>query len=151
MTPNSGITFNAFRQNPALAELMRSLERGFRKFGIDYYLVGAMARDYWMQALDGPPRRATTDIDFGIYIKRIEEFEKLKAYLVEEGFSAYKENPFVLIWKDGREVDLMPFREVAYEGKVKVQGSGMTTLHVDGFQEVYEEGLPEVTIGSQHS
>jgi len=37
----------------------------------------------------------------------------VKKYLIEvEGFVPYKENAFVLIWKDKTQVDLIPFGEL---------------------------------------
>jgi len=42
------IQFDKIRQEGDYQELLEALERGFSKFGIDYYLVGATARDVWM-------------------------------------------------------------------------------------------------------
>lgn len=138
--------FNKIRQEKSILKILEALERGFVKFDIDYYLIGAVAREVWMRGLkDITPRRATSDIDFGILIKDHEHFAELKDYLIgQEGFTGYKGNAFVLIAPDGRQIDILPFGEIAKEGKVTVKGTGMTTLYVDGMKEVFEEGLPEV-------
>jgi hypothetical protein len=42
------INYEQIRQNPLISSLLTDLEEGFAKFGLDYYLVGATARDVWM-------------------------------------------------------------------------------------------------------
>jgi predicted nucleotidyltransferase len=147
------ISFEQIRQQPGLDEMLQALERGLEKFQIDYYLVGAVSRDVWMSGIHKlKPRRTTGDIDFAIFINDKGAYEKLKDYLVkEEGFNSYHENAFVLIWKDGFQVDLLPFGAIEDENrKVTVLGTGYTSVHVDGFKEVYEEGLPEVNLAGKH-
>jgi len=44
------INYKQLRQNPEIEEMLSSLERGLEKFGIDFYLVGAVAQrclDEW--------------------------------------------------------------------------------------------------------
>lgn len=139
--------FNKIRQEKSILKILEALERGFQKFDIDYYLIGAVAREVWMRGLkDITPRRATSDIDFGVLLKDSDHFDELKNYFIQtEGFSSYRENAFVLIAPGGRQIDILPFGEIEKEGKVTVKGTGMTTLYVDGMKEVYAEGLPEVT------
>lgn len=150
---NYKISFEQIRQSPELSAMLESLERGFQQFGIDYYLVGAVSRDVWLSGIHNiAPKRTTGDVDFAIFINEKGVYEKLKAYLIrEEGFRDYHENAFVLIWKNGTEVDLLPFGAIEDENrKVTVQGTGYTSVHVDGFKEVYEQELPQVALGSHH-
>jgi predicted nucleotidyltransferase len=57
------INFKQLRQQPQLSEMLSALERGLNKFDIDFYLVGAVARDLWMSAInDIPPSRITGDM-----------------------------------------------------------------------------------------
>lgn len=146
------ISFDKIRQSPELAEMIEALERGFDRFSIDFYLIGAVARDVWMEGIHGTqPKRATRDIDFAVLINKEGTFEALREYLIdEEGFHPSKENTFVLIWKNRLEVDLMPFGRIEQDGKIEVQGTGLTTQHVTGFNEVYEAGLPEVELEDKH-
>lgn len=144
------VNFEQIRQDPKMANLLQALERGFEKFGIDFYLVGAVSRDLWMSGIHRiKPRRTTGDIDFAVCINDKGVYEALKDYLItQEGFSSYKENAFVLIDKDGMEVDLLPFGAIEDgDGRVVVQGTGYTSIHVDGFKEVYNDHLPEVEMG----
>ena len=39
------INFKQLRQLPDFLEMLAALERGFKKFHVDFYLVGAVARD----------------------------------------------------------------------------------------------------------
>lgn len=98
-------SFEKIQQDPAMAEVIESLERGFMKYNIDFYLVGAMARDIWIKGVhDLKVKRATRDIDLGIMVKDEKTFEKLKEYLIiYEGFNAVKTNPFVMIAPNGME------------------------------------------------
>ena len=153
MTHFYKINFEQLRQNPEITKMLAALERGFEKFDVDFYLVGAVARDVWMNGINNiAPRRTTGDLDFAVLINDKGIFEALKNYLInEEGFNPYKENSFVLIWKDQTQVDLMPFGEIEdEEGKVTIEGTGYTSIYVPGFNEVYEEGLPEVELAEMH-
>lgn len=145
------IPFNKIRSEGNYKEILEALERGFNKFGIDFYLVGATARDVWMRGVhEKPPKRATSDIDFGIMIKDSYVFDELKKYLIEvEGFVPYKENAFVLIWKDKTQVDLIPFGELEKEGVATVRGTGFTSMNVEGFKEVFEQASEEIQTEDQ--
>lgn len=135
-----------------MSEVLSALERGLDKFGIDFYLVGAVARNVWMSGINGiAPRRTTADIDFAVLINDKGVYEELKEYLMkEEGFQPTKENAFVLI-KDGVEVDLLPFGAIEDEdARVTIEGTGYTSVHVPGFKEVYNIGLPELELEDGH-
>src|SRR6476620_10775272 len=105
------INYEQLRQQPGITEMLSALERGFEKFRIDFYLVGAVARDVWMSGINKiAPRRTTADIDFAVLINDKGTYEALKDYLINtERFYPYRGNAFVLIWKDKTEVDLLPF------------------------------------------
>ena len=145
------IPFSKISEEGQFKEIFLALERGFIKFGIDFYLVGATARDVWMKGIhDLPPKRATSDIDFGIMIKDSFVFDDLKSYLIEEeGFIPSKGNEFVLIWKDKSQVDLIPFGDLESEGIVTVKGTGFASMNVEGFKEVYEQASEEIITEDQ--
>ncbi len=147
------ISFEQIRQSPELSQMLGSLERGLERFGIDYYLVGAVSRDVWMTGINNiAPKRTTRDVDFAVFINERGIYEKLREYLITtEGFNPNHENAFVLIWQDGTQVDLLPFGAIEDDNRrVTVQGTGYTSVHVDGFLEVYEQQLPEVELGGVH-
>lgn len=145
------VPFNKIREDADYKDLLLSLERGFGKFCINYYLVGATARDVWMRGVhEVPPKRATSDLDFAVMLKDSDIFAELKDYLIKvEGFVPSKENAFVLIWKDKTQVDLIPFGELEQEGIVTVKGTGFTSMNVEGFKEVYEQATEEIQTEDQ--
>lgn len=147
------INFKQLHQRPDFSEMLAALERGFKEFHIDFYLVGAVARDVWMTAINEiPPSRITRDIDFAVFIEDKGTFEGLKRYLIEiEHFKPSKENPFVLLWQGRMQVDLLPFGNIEVENaKVSFEGTGLTSLNMPGFMEIYENGLPEVELEKKH-
>ncbi|RAR46502.1 hypothetical protein [Flavobacterium lacus] len=148
------INFKQLRQEPAISEMLLALERGLNKFEIDFYLVGAVARDVWMTAInDIPPSRITGDIDFAVFINDKATYDELKKYLLEvEGFSDYKGNAFVLKWKGFVQVDLLPFGAIEGKGNsVSVEGRGLTSVNMPAFQEIYDFGLPTAEIEEKHT
>lgn len=137
------INFESLRQE-GLKPLFKALERGFNALEIDFYLVGAIARDTWF-AHHGVRPLGTKDVDFAVYIPSKENYEKLREYLREnEGFQTSSQNQFVIFSQEGLEVDLLPFGEIEVEGKVMMKGKGLTQIAVNGFREVYENGTDEV-------
>ncbi len=139
--------------NPQIADMLVALEQAFVRFGIDFYLVGAVARDIWMSGIHHKmPQRTTGDIDFAVLINDKGVYEQLKKYLIENaGFSPSHDNAFVLIWKDKTQVDLLPFGIIEDENRrVKVDGTGFTSMELPGFREIYEEGLPQVELEGRH-
>ena len=147
------ISYEQIRQNPLISSLITDLEEGFAKFGLDYYLVGAIARDVWISGIHFKiPGRATKDVDFAVLINDKGIYEQLKAYLVKEkGFQPSAENAFLLIYKERIQVDLLPFGAIEDEDrKVTVEGTGYTTVHVPGFAEIYSAGLPEMDLEGKH-
>jgi predicted nucleotidyltransferase len=145
------IPFSKIRNEGHYKGIFQALERGFLRFGIDFYLVGATARDVWLRGVhDLPPKRATSDIDFGIMVADTETYERLKRYLVDvEGFVSSRENEFVLLWKDLTQVDLIPFGDLEHEGIVTLRGTGFTSMNVEGFKEVFEHASEEIETEDQ--
>lgn len=86
----------------AMKETFESLERAFRKFDVDFYLIGAFARDMWMNHLeDLPVRRTTNDVDFSVYVHNYRDFANLKQYLVDIEEFTRDDEPYRLFSKIG--------------------------------------------------
>jgi|GEM_PF-5047247 len=78
------VSIEQLRLDPATYELLDVLQKSFQHFGIDYYLVGAISRNAWMNGLHRiVPRRTTTDIDFAVFIKDKGSFEALMSPCVK--------------------------------------------------------------------
>jgi predicted nucleotidyltransferase len=147
------INFKQLQQQPHISEMLTALEEGLDKFKIDFYLVGAVARDVWMTAInDIPPSRVTGDIDFAVFINDKSTYANLREYLIDvKGFIPYKGNGFVLKWKNIIQIDLMPFGEIqAKPTDITVEGTGLTSLNMPGFKEIYDSGLPEAHLEDKH-
>lgn len=70
--------FNAVREQ--YAPVFNALERSLRKFDIDFYLIGAQARDEWISHI-GIINRLTKDIDYCLLVGDRETWDKLNEYL----------------------------------------------------------------------
>lgn len=151
--PTYKINYNQLSQQPGITEMLYALQRGLEKFGIDFYLVGAVARNVWMTSINNiAPRRTTGDIDFAVLINDNGVYEALKTYLIiTEGFQPYKGNEYVLIWKENLEVDLLPFGAID-DGATKFtsNGLGLTSISLQGFTEIYNDGLPTLDLEGKH-
>jgi len=63
----------------------------------------------------------------------------LKAYLVAcEGFTETRANAFTLLYRNGVQVDLLPFGAIEQEDRtVRFDGLGLTTISTQGLAEAY--------------
>lgn len=61
-----------------------ALSRTFSKFGIDYFLIGALSRNLWVQHLEGlPPIRMTTDKDFAVLVNDKDQYHDIMQHLID--------------------------------------------------------------------
>lgn len=151
--PTYKINYDQLSQQPGITEMLYALQRGLEKFRIDFYLVGAVARNVWMTGINNiAPRRTTGDIDFAVLINDNGVYEALKTYLIiTEGFQPYKGNEYVLIWKENLEVDLLPFGAIDDENtKFTSNGLVLTSISLQGFSEIYNDGLPTLDLEGKH-
>lgn len=122
----------------AMKETFESLERAFRKFDVDFYLIGAFARDMWMNHLeDLPIRRTTNDVDFSVYVHNYQDFANLKQYLVDIEEFTRDDEPYRLFSKSGTMIDLIPFGGIEQNNQVYLDGTPPMALSVFGNQEVF--------------
>lgn len=129
-----------------LDRVLPALTRCLQHLGLDFFLVGAVARDLWLDAaLGSAPRRRTTDVDLAVLIAHEAEYDQLRAWLVaHEQFNAPASSAFCLIHEPtGIQVDLMPFGGIAdAEGCVQVAGQGLSRISVAGLAEVLASAAP---------
>lgn len=79
------INHEQLRQQPEITAMLCVLERGFKIFDTDFYLVGAVAWDVWMSGINKiAPRRTTGDIDFAVLINDKGTYEALKKNLIDK-------------------------------------------------------------------
>jgi len=134
-----------------LKNVFDTVEKTFTELSIDYYLIGALARQIWYEKAE-MKFRTTRDIDYAILVGSHQEYEAVKQYFIEnENYLPARENAFVLISPDGLQVDLLPFGEIESQGSVKIEGTGMTTIQISGMKEVYENGTEVVSFETGNS
>lgn len=137
-------------QRSELKEVFDAVEDAFSNLGIDYYVIGALARDIWYSK-ENKLSRATRDADFAILVGTETQFEEVKEYLkAKKGFQDSKGNMYVLFSPNGHQVDILPFGAIEIDEKVKIAGTGLTSISVNGFSEVYNSGTAEVQLDTGH-
>ena len=141
------MNFNKLNET-ALKEVFSALEETFKKLNIDYYLIGAIARDIWYTR-GNKIFRTTKDIDFAAMVGSLEEYQSVKDYLKDhKGFQDSKGNSFVMTTSSGFQVDILPFGEIEIDDTIQLKGTGLTSIKVNGFMEVFNGGTEEVTMAS---
>ena len=138
------IKFSDLNENADFKEMFLALEKGFKKFEIDFYLVGAIAKNIWISSIHKVgPSRTTKDFDVAVLIADKKEFNNLKEFLINENnFVGSSENAFALIWNKKYFIDLLPFGEIENEeSNVLVDGKGFINMSVPGFYDIYKNEL----------
>lgn len=135
-------SFRDLRQE-GFQEMFESLERALQLLDIDFYLIGALARDTWLTQ-KGARALGTKDVDFAVLVANEQKYIELREFLIKrEGFSD-SGNEYVLFDKRGNQIDLLPFGAVEIEGNKLVDHTGLIHTDVSGFKEVYESATREV-------
>ena len=93
MRNSFNIDLNQLRQEN-LRATFESFERAMDVLDIDFYLIGAFARDTWL-AQKGIRAVGTKDIDFAVLVSDEKKYGELRKYLTEkQGFIASTSNEF---------------------------------------------------------
>lgn len=132
-----------------LKPLFDELNTAFVAVGVDFYLIGAIAKEYWFDR-GGQTSDGTKDIDFAVLVASEEDYENIRVYLKGKGYTGTKENAYVLISPTGLQVDILPFGEIEIDETVKIVGEGMTSISVNGFKEVYNAGTEKAELSTGH-
>lgn len=124
---------------PIVSEMLMELQTVFSKFDIDFYLVGAVARDIHLSANEQlKSARGTKDIDLAITISDGGQYNQVKAALVDTGlFEAQETEAIKLIYKNSVEVDLIPFGDIEQPNRNVRLTDPTFVLSMPGFTEVY--------------
>lgn len=134
-----------------LKPVFDALEEAFNSVSIDFYLIGAIARDIWY-AKGNAVSTGTRDVDFAVFIANQEDYNLLKTYLVKQkNFIVSKTNEFVFISPQGLVVDILPFGEIEIDDSVHITVEGVTSIRVNGFKEVFESGTERLELETGHA
>lgn len=133
-----------------LKEVFSALEEAFNATETDFYIIGALARDVWY-ARGQKSFRGTKDVDLAILVSSHAEYDAIRIYLRQHSqFRDTKENSFVMISPLGVQVDILPFGEIEIDDGITLQGEGMTSIKVNGFNEVYQSGTEAIELATGH-
>ncbi len=92
----SEILYSALK-NVHIKEILADLQKASSELEIDFFGVGALARNVWYVE-DGEPARGTKDLDFAVYVPSVERYEGLKDKLVKDyDYTIISTNAFCLI------------------------------------------------------
>lgn len=107
-------------------------------FGVDYYLVGAVARDIQLGA-DAESTRKTQDVDIAVLINDENRYYELKEALIATGkFDSHPNEAIKLYFKKAIEVDLLPFGEIeSAEREIRLSKPKLFVLKMPGLREAF--------------
>lgn len=121
-----------------LRELIQVTEQVFSECGVDFYLLGAIARDAWY-AKEQIRSRATRDVDFALYVSGKEQYEKvIRQLTTNHGFSEIDRVRFRLQSPFGATIDLVPFGEISIDETVQPDERWDRPVFVNGFEEIHQ-------------
>ena len=144
------MSLNNIRQG-LLKPVFDALEDAFEKLSIDFYLIGAVARDIWY-ATGNAISTATRDVDFAVFIANHEDYDALRKFLVQEkNFVESRTNAFTVVSPEGLIVDILPFGEIEIDDKINFAGEGLTSININGLEEVYNSGTANIEFENGHA
>jgi len=127
-----------------LKELLQVVEKVFMKCDVDFYLLGAIARDTWY-AKEQIASRATRDVDFAVYISEKSKYEEVLEELISKhGFSEIKDVPFRLQTPFTFTIDIIPFGEISIDDAVIPDENWDRPIFVNGFEEIFRKATVQV-------
>jgi len=127
-----------------LKELLQIVEKVFIQYDVDFYLLGAIARDAWY-AKEQIESRATRDVDFAVYISEKEKYDEVFGELISNhGFSEIKDVPFRLQTPFTFTIDIIPFGEISIDDELIPDESWDRPIFVNGFEEIFRKATIQV-------
>ena len=120
--------------------MLKTLESVFRAQGIDYFIVGALARDIQLSARGGAEaKRKTNDVDIALVLDAEEQFYQIRQALIATG--EFEETPkydIKLLYRGSIDVDMLPFGAIENEHReLHLTRHPVLTMDMHGFREVY--------------
>jgi predicted nucleotidyltransferase len=125
--------------NKEIQEMLEKVQKVFLPFGIDFYIVGAIARDIHLSR--GPlkdPLRKTKDVDIAIMIADEAMFYEVKDALINTGeFKAHPAEAIKLFYQDRIELDLLPFGGIENnQRETIIKEPKIFVMDMPGFMEI---------------
>lgn len=130
--------------NPLLKDLLKELNGFFGGINVDYYVIGATARDIILSNLHNlVPDRKTDDLDIAIAISDWNQFQSIEENLLKiEGFAKSKEQKQRFIYKEIYVIDIVPFGGVSKDdGNIYWPPDETIAMSVCGFPEMADSTI----------
>lgn len=130
-------------EEPILIGLLSEFEAVAKSQGIEFFVVGAMARDLVMRCGFGiDPGRATRDVDIGVRVASWEHYERLREALISSGTFASHRQSQRLMFKEVFPVDVLPFGLISkQDAKIRWPSDDGVEMNVLGFDQAYENSI----------
>ena len=136
--------------DPVRLEVLRQVDRVVRELALDYFVVGAMARDILLNGVFGlSAGRATRDVDLAVAVEGWPQFEAIKVRLVGTGAFVSDERAAERLYHRpasagrGYPLDLVPFGGVERPGnKIAWPPDGSVVMNVAGYGEALASAVP---------
>lgn len=125
-------------QHPLLKPILNALVSYFSKSGIQFYVIGATARDIIMQLHDEKSGRATQDLDIAIAVEDWDRYQEVEKGILEiDGFSKDQKQQQRFLYLDTFPLDIVPFGNVMQQDdKIFWPPDEHIAMSVLGFNEV---------------
>ena len=126
------------------ANIIRQVVHAANSEGLDLFIVGAQARDLFLQYIyDLPIHRATNDIDFGIIVESWNKFTKLRDNLIiDNKFQPHRTMRQRLVHESGLLIDLVPFGDLEeVSGQISWPPDFSIVMSTVGFREAYDHSI----------
>src|SRR5258708_4640919 len=122
---------------PAVLELLLDIEPILQEFGIDFYVVGTIARDIQLGSYINA--RKTNDVDIAVRVGDETQFAGLKSALIKTGnFEPHPAEAIKLFYKASLEIDLLPFGDIEDDQReIKLHDPALFIINMPGFKELY--------------
>lgn len=122
-----------------MKDLVISISKIFSLEEIKFIVIGALARDIFLEEKRIKLDIRTKDIDFAILVENWDEFNQVKELLKNEMGMAEDSNKVYRLMHGGIPIDLLPFGKIAEPGAtISWPGQFRSTMKVQGFQEAFD-------------
>jgi predicted nucleotidyltransferase len=99
--------------HPLLKPILQELTEYFQESGISFFVIGATARDIFMELHNESSGRLTHDLDIAITVSNWEQWLKVEQEILKlENFTKDKAQKQRFLYKDRFQVDIVPFGEI---------------------------------------
>lgn len=125
--------------HPLVVEMLSVLEQELAVLDIDYYVIGAVARDIHLSAKEtNISNRATNDIDLAVWVGSEAVYAAMKKRLLETKlFMADATEAIKFFYRDSLEVDILPFGNIENKNReVTLHDPRLFSMDMLGFSEL---------------